>query len=187
MARPPETERRGNTLTKATDYVLAHGLAGLRLRPLATALGTSTRMLLYDFGSKEQLVAEILTEARSREAALLAEQAPAAGTRNELLHGVWAWMSAPERAPFMRLFFEVYVGAMTQPAQYPSGASAMVTDWLDEMGARFAEQHADGRGAATLVIAVLRGLLLDRLVTGDDARTDLAASYFADLLDPRDR
>src|SRR5262249_32927762 len=68
MARPPNPNRKAETLARATDYVLAHGLSGLSLRPLAAALGTSTRMLLYDFGSKEELVADVLAEARRREA-----------------------------------------------------------------------------------------------------------------------
>ena len=55
----------------ATVRVSGHGLAGLSLRPLAAALGTSPRMLLYDFGTKERLIAEILAEARRREAVLL--------------------------------------------------------------------------------------------------------------------
>ena len=66
MARPPDPDRRARTLADATDYVLRNGLAGLSLRPMAAALGTSTRMLLYDFGSKEKLVTEILAEARHR-------------------------------------------------------------------------------------------------------------------------
>jgi hypothetical protein len=37
------------------------------------------------------------------------------------------------------------------------------------------------------VIAVLRGLLLDRLSTGDDERTDRALERFAQLLAGRER
>lgn len=58
---------------RATDYVLARGLAGLSLRPLAAALDTSPRMLLYDFGSKQELVSAVLAEARRRGATRLAE------------------------------------------------------------------------------------------------------------------
>ena len=53
-------DRQVRTLDKAADYVLEHGLEGLSLRPLAAALGTSPRMLLYDFESKERLVDEVL-------------------------------------------------------------------------------------------------------------------------------
>src|SRR6185503_130782 len=113
-ARPADPERRVRTLSNAADYVLEHGLEGLSLRPLAAALGTSTRMLLYDFESKEKLIDDVLAEIRRREAALLAElQADAGADPGETLAAIWAWVTAEERAPFMRLFFETYVDAIT--------------------------------------------------------------------------
>ena len=52
--------RRDELAEAATDYALEHGLIGLSLRPLAEALGTSDRMLLYHFEDKDDLVATIL-------------------------------------------------------------------------------------------------------------------------------
>ena len=49
------TERRAELAEAATDYVLEHGLIGLSLRPMAAALGTSDRMLLYHFADKSDL------------------------------------------------------------------------------------------------------------------------------------
>src|ERR1051326_8008687 len=103
MARPSDPERRGKTLAQAADYVLEHGLEGLSLRPLAAALGTSPRMLLYDFGSKETLVDEILAEIRRREERLISErQIDFRGAPGEALTAVWDWVSAEERAPLDR-------------------------------------------------------------------------------------
>jgi AcrR family transcriptional regulator len=45
------SDRRHDLAEAATDYVLEHGLLDLSLRPLAAALGTSDRMLLYHFGA----------------------------------------------------------------------------------------------------------------------------------------
>jgi AcrR family transcriptional regulator len=165
MARPVDTRRRSTTLAKAADYVLEHGLAGLSLRPLAKALGTSPRMLLYDFESKEQLIHEVLAEIRRREASLLE-----ADVRS--LDGVWRWISAPEREPFLRLFFEVYVGALARGEAEP-----FVRDWLATIDAVWRPRVDEA--TATLMIAVVRGLLLDRLATGDHARTDAALARFA--------
>jgi AcrR family transcriptional regulator len=52
--------RRDELLESAADYVLQHGLIGMSLRPLAAALGTSDRMLLYHFTSRDQLVTSIV-------------------------------------------------------------------------------------------------------------------------------
>lgn len=186
VARPPDRERRATTLAAATDYVLDHGLADLSLRPLASALGTSTRMLLYDFGSKEELIMAVLTEARRRESALLAEHLETTRTSvAELVRVIWEWLSAAERAPFLRLFFEVYVQAMNHPEVYSERGRAMVTDWLDQFGSVFVVSRGDGAdiSAATLVIGAVRGLALDRLSTGDERRTDRAVELFAQLLE----
>jgi AcrR family transcriptional regulator len=180
--RPPDPNRRAATLAKATDYVLENGLAGLSLRPLAAALGTSTRMLLYDFGSKEQLVAEMLAEARRREAALLAEWRRANTSDAATLHTIWSWIAADERVPFLRLFFEVYVDAMAHPERYAGGARAMVEDWLSVIAGEWSADTPDS-ATATLMIAVVRGLLLDRLATGESERTDAALARFVELIE----
>jgi AcrR family transcriptional regulator len=179
MPRPPDPDRRARTLARATDYVLEHGLAGLSLRPLAAALGTSARMLLYDFGSKERLIAEILAEARRREAALLVDlrAVPGAGDA-DTLRAVWDWLIAPERAPFLRLFFEVYVDALANPDRYPGGAGPMVSDWVAVIGAQWSPGERVDPVTATLLIGVVRGLLLDRLAASDPDRVDEALALF---------
>src|SRR5256885_17057738 len=107
MARPPDPERRDRTLAQVADYVLGHGLEGVSLRPLAAALGTSTRMLLYDFGSKEALLDEALAEIRRRLAERLAELQGGradAGAPTEVRDSV----SACARAAIMPALFANY-------------------------------------------------------------------------------
>jgi AcrR family transcriptional regulator len=168
MARPVDPNRRAAVLVKAADYVLEQGLAGLSLRPLAKALGTSPRMLLYDFESKDRLIHEVLAEIRRREASLLEAEV-------HTLEDVWAWIAAPEREPFLRLFFEVYVAGLAKGEAEP-----LVRDWLDFL--RTSWQPPLDDATATLMVAVVRGLLLDRLATGDRTRTDEALLRFAELV-----
>jgi AcrR family transcriptional regulator len=180
MARPVDPTRRARTLEKAADYVLEHGLEGLSLRPLAAALGTSPRMLLYDFESKERLIDEVLAEIRRRLAERLAElQAGRGGAAT--LTAIWDWVSAEERAPFMRVFFQSHVDAMAHPEAYEGRGRPMIDDWLRFLGARW-EPEALDPAAATLYVAVIRGLLLDRLTAPDPERVDDALRRFADLL-----
>jgi hypothetical protein len=121
-------------------------------------------MLLYDFGSKERLVADVLAEIRRREERLF-------DAHVRSLEDVWKWIAAPEREAFLRLFFEIYVGALKR-----GEAGALVEDWLAFLSTRVDE------ATATLLIAVVRGLLLDRLATGDKTRTDAALVLAARLL-----
>ena len=66
---------RQQLLDAAIDYVAAHGIGDLSLRTLASALATSHRMLIFHFGSKDQLWIEIVrtTEERQRTFALISD------------------------------------------------------------------------------------------------------------------
>jgi AcrR family transcriptional regulator len=63
--------RREELLARCTDHVLEHGLIGLSLRPLAAAVGTSDRMLIYHFGNRDALVSAVLDESTDRSVAYL--------------------------------------------------------------------------------------------------------------------
>jgi hypothetical protein len=125
-------------------------------------------MLLYDFESKERLIHEILGEIRRREAGLLEADV-------RTLEDVWRWISAPEREPFLRLFFEIYVSALGSEEAEP-----LVREWLAFLQTKW--RPPVDAATATLMVAVVRGLLLDRLATGDRRRTDAAIRRFADLV-----
>jgi AcrR family transcriptional regulator len=66
MGRRRQPQIRQQLLDSCTDYSLEHGLPG-RLAPLATAAGTSSRMLIYHFGTRDGLLREILGQARKRQ------------------------------------------------------------------------------------------------------------------------
>src|SRR5215510_9321091 len=114
-----EVERAAQAADNQRDAerTLEHRISS-DLRPLARALDTSPRMLLYDFGSKDRLVHEILAEIRRRERSMLDADV-------HTLDEVWRWISAPERTPFLRLFFETYVAALGRDEAQP-----FVLDWL---------------------------------------------------------
>jgi AcrR family transcriptional regulator len=169
------------------DYVLKHGLADMSLRPLAAALDTSPRMLLYHFGSKEQLVSEALAAARAPQAeqsrAWLAAQPDL--DPGALLRRFWRWQ-LDEQGPFLRLFFEVYGLALQDPARFPGFLEHAVADWLKFISAllrRAGVGASQSRTAATAVIAGYRGLLLDVLATGERARATRALDLLLDSLE----
>jgi AcrR family transcriptional regulator len=181
VGRPVDLARRDVMLARAAQYVLANGLAGLSLRPMAEALGTSPRMLLYDFESKEKLISSILAEIRDREASLLSTHLSGVErTETGLLHYAWAWISAPEQEPFLRLFFQVYVDAISRPGAYGGAATAMVSDWLETVSLIIGGPNPTV--TATLFVAVVRGLLLDGLATGERVRTNDAMERFIGLI-----
>jgi AcrR family transcriptional regulator len=176
-APAPESARRRALLDAAYDYVLARGLADLSLRPLATAIGSSPRVLLFLFGSKDGLVQAILARARADELAAL-DRVRRAGEADGLraaAEAIWTWLAAPEHRALLTLWVEGYARALVEPDGAWAGfAARTVHDWLavlDEVGGGDRADH-------TLLLAVLRGALLDLLATGDVARTGDAVARF---------
>jgi AcrR family transcriptional regulator len=163
--------RRAELLERAYDHVLSHGLADMSLRPLATAIGSSPRVVLLLFGSKDGLVRALLDRARADELAMLA-RLPA---RDDPVAEIWRWLAAPEHRPLLVLWAEAYVRSLIDPdGPWGGFARATVQDWLDVLSA--------GRPQPTLTLAVLRGALLDLLATGDVARTSAAVEQAVQLL-----
>jgi AcrR family transcriptional regulator len=166
MARPIDHARRQALLDAAVEYCIAHGVSDLSLRPLATALGTQAPVLLHHFGTKEQLVSAVLNRVRDRLRSR-GRETEAATPRAGLL-AVWAWASDPEQEPFLRLFFECYGLALRHPDRYRDFLDGVVADWLATPMAAVDDV------SATIAMAIIRGLLLDLLTTGDRDRVEAA-------------
>lgn len=176
--------RQTELLDAAYQYALRHGLADLSLRPLAAAIGSSPRVLMFLFGNKDGLVRALLTRARTDERALLDRVAHTEAGQVGLgraAEGIWEWLAADEHRPLLRLWTEAYARSLIEPDGAWSGFAAdTVTDWLDILAACQPEERrptAAGRVERTAVLAVLRGALLDLLATGDRSRTTAAVRH----------
>ena len=170
-------------LNAVIEHFVADGLADQSLRSIAEAVGTSHRMLLYHFGSKDGLLLEVVREVEARTEALFEAIGEDAGARvDEIIRRTWAYVANPAVAGFERLFFALYGRAL----QGDESALPLLTDdvehWLRANAAlsAMAAVPADvARAHARLGLAVTRGLLLDLLATGDRAGVDAALEVFA--------
>lgn len=170
-ARP--SARRREILAASVRYVAEHSLSDLSLRPLAAAVGSSPRVLLYLFGSKEGLIREVLAVGRAEQLALLERSAARGGSPRETLELLWEWLTAPEHRSMLRLFFEGYVRGFDRTGPWDDFGAASLREWLPPLTDVLAGTGVD----ATLVLAVLRGLLLD-LLTADTPRVQAAWHAF---------
>src|SRR5713101_2818105 len=119
-------------LAAVADYLLEHGLANLSLRPLAAATGTSARMLVYHFGSKERLIAEAMHEVRARQQKLAEtwiRRHPAASF-DEFLHMVWSWVAAPQHESYLRLFLAVLGRGIGDAEPFAEFSRSTFGDWV---------------------------------------------------------
>ncbi|HEY3776009.1 MAG TPA: TetR/AcrR family transcriptional regulator [Solirubrobacteraceae bacterium] len=176
---------RQQLLDAAIEYVASHGLADLSLRALAAELGTSHRMLIFHFGSKEKLWVEIARTVEERQRAQLADMLPDTNRpTREALWGWWKHISDRSLWANERLFFELYGQALQGRAHTGAFLDGIVDDWVEQVARASVDQgvpESTARAHARLGVAVTRGLLLDLLATGDTDSVDQAMWAFIDL------
>lgn len=174
------SSRRAELFDASYAYVLDHGLSGLSLRPLAAAIGSSPRVLLYLFGSKDNLVRELLARARHEHIARMTAALEADGgydAFSEVVTRLWKWLSAPEQRAMVRLTYEAFMLSLSrEPGPWAGFAAESAQDWLKLLvDAQPDVPRAMAEAQATHALATIRGLLMDRLACGDSERVAAAA------------
>jgi AcrR family transcriptional regulator len=168
---------RQRLLDAAIEHIASRGVTDLSLRELAAAIGTSHRMLIYHFGSREGLLAAVTKEVEAQQKAALL----GAGTTEQDARTVWQRLSDPALWPQERLFFELYAHALLGRPGTEGFLDDIVESWVVPAAARLVSAGAGERAAradARLAVAVVRGLLLDLLATKDRAGVDEAYNRF---------
>ncbi|MBO9523433.1 MAG: TetR/AcrR family transcriptional regulator [Nocardioidaceae bacterium] len=167
----------------ATDYAHEHGLTGLTLRPLAAALGTSDRMLLYHFGTKDELLAAILRESNDRGVAVVDALPPSADLRTAVLD-LWAAVQHPAMEPCVRLYVEASALGLFGREPYASVLREANRVWMRSLAGFLTRSGVETRlatRAARVVDAAFMGFQLDLPLYGG-SRSSVKRSV-ADLAD----
>jgi AcrR family transcriptional regulator len=175
VGRKPELQIKERLLDACTDYALEHGLPD-RLGPLATAAGTSSRMLIYHFKTRDLLLRAVLGRARERQVDVFTDllRVRPDESYTTTLARAWSAISGPQGDPYLRMFNRLHDTA-GEPL-WPGFRRTATTDWLAPL-----EEGMRSLGRpelATVVLAVIRGLLKDLDATGDTARIDRAFHDF---------
>jgi AcrR family transcriptional regulator len=88
VPRRPDTARRAELLDRVIDTIATSGLGARSLRNLADAAGTSHRVVLHHFGSRDELLVAIVGEVERRTATTLSDAASAQAQSNVTDAGV---------------------------------------------------------------------------------------------------
>jgi AcrR family transcriptional regulator len=166
-----DNEPRAALLEAVIDSIARHGLGARSLRDLAADAGTSHRMLIHHFGSREGLLIAIVAEVEARQRVML-HSLPADETA---IVAMWARLADPELWPLERLFYECYARGAQGESPFDRLLPALVEDWLQLF------PRGRTRDQARLVLAVVRGLLLDLVATEDRAGVDRAMKDFVSI------
>jgi AcrR family transcriptional regulator len=177
---------RASLLSSAVEHFAKHGIGDASLRSIASSIGTSHRMLIYHFGSREGLLSEVVRTVEQQQRDLLAEvmrtDLPVA-EQSELF-----WRRVTEAAlVYGPLFFELSAHAMQDLPHTESLKAELINVWLPPLADLFVRAGIPADEASTyarLGLAAARGLLFDLLVTGDQAGVDEASALLNRLVTP---
>jgi AcrR family transcriptional regulator len=177
IAKDPQ--RRAAWAEIATDYVLERGLIGLSLRPLAAEIGTSDRMLLYHFGSKDQLVADVLRTSNDRSVADVVALPPSPDLRAAVLD-LWAVMEGDRCS---RIYVEAAALGLFGSEPYATVVREANALWIECLVGHLVKSGVDrplAERAAKVIDAAFMGFQLDLPLDVDPAAR---APVVADLAD----
>lgn len=187
MARTANIERPTELLDAIVDHIVKHGVSELSLRPLAKAVGSSPRVLLYYFGSKDELVVKALARLRDRQRLAYSRmRVTGFATPADACRAIWRHISSPESEPMFRMFFEAYAMALRHPRRFADFLRTAVEDWLEFLAdplLRRGYSKDDSRAHATVVLAGFRGFMLDYCASRDRSRVDRAVELWLHALE----
>ncbi|MET7986917.1 MULTISPECIES: TetR/AcrR family transcriptional regulator [unclassified Streptomyces] len=193
MARPSDQAKRRELTDRVRAYLVRHGLAGLSLRPLARALGTSDRMLLYYFGSKENMVAEALALderrplLRARDTLHAADSPRDPAGIRRFMERTWQQFGAPDLRRALPLYLEIMAAGLIDPDRYGPVLRDVLDEWTDLLSSAFRDlgmPEARARTEATLLVDATFGLVVASLAEGGRERADTAFRVLLDRLEP---
>jgi AcrR family transcriptional regulator len=154
---------RDDLLDQVTDHVLEHGLIGLSLRPVAAAVGTSDRMLIYHFTSRDALVSAVVARASERAIREVAA-IPGAATVRSGVNRLWAAYQDQPLSRCLDMYCQAAATGLIGREPYLSDARASNEVWAASLREYFIRCGAPQRRVArivTLVDSALYGFHLD--------------------------
>lgn len=157
--------RREELLQQIIAYMADHGIDELSYRKLAEALGVSTYTLVYHFGKKDEMLAQVIRAIERSELGLF-------GGGNFSAEGQiaeWEWGLRPENQPKLRLIFEAAMLEARSPGRFGEAIHLVLPAWHTMVERWLREQGLDAAAARTearLFVDTVLGLQFDLVLTG---------------------
>lgn len=181
MARPPDPSRKPALLEQIIEHLLDKELSSLSFRTLATALGVSTYTLVYQFGTRAELIRDLVAAISAR-AHIIERRLDGDATLETYVEGLelsWQWALKPRNRQLQRLEFEAALLESLDPQQHTYVRSLFEhwqrigRDALVQFGVPPAAAEVETR----LIVDTFHGLQYDVILNGDEAGATAAFEY----------
>ena len=184
MPRQPDLQRKPQLMGEILEYLLDKSLASVSFRTIAQALGVSTYTLVYHFGTRAQLLSEIVSNVSTRAQDIEEMLRSNPASLDAYIDGLvmsWEWTKEPRNRQLQRLEFEASLIEASEPGTH-TFSRTLYRSWLRinadalvALGLTVDEAALESR----LVVDSMYGLQYDYVLNGDLAP---AADLFDALL-----
>ena len=181
---PRGEARRRELLDRVSDDLAVNGLVDFSLRRAARAAGTTHKVLLYHFDGAEDLLAQAIFQLRERRIgnALAAIAAgPGEQTLAQRVRAVWPALLGEES----RVLDQAIGLMMYDPVRYAELGRGASQQYLPTVLSICPPEWTDRRKleVAELILASLRGFLIDWLTSGSTTGVESGFEALARALD----
>jgi AcrR family transcriptional regulator len=172
MPRHPDPLRKPQLLGEILEYLLDKSLASVSFRTIAQALDCSTYTLVYHFGTREQLLSEIVAAVSTRATVIEELMQSATNTLDRYFAGLeesWEWTLQPRNRQLQRLEFEAALIEAVEPGTHTFSRTLFDTwlrigrDALTSLGM----EASSAEGEARLVVDTFYGIQYDFVLNGN--------------------
>jgi AcrR family transcriptional regulator len=173
--------RKQQLLEDLIAYLIRHGVADVSLRPMAEEIGTSARLLIFHFRSKERLLLEVLDEMQTRLQQSLKELvAEPAVNDSAPLRMFWDWAIEERNFAHLRVLYQLHILAAQDNKTYGKYLKRNSRNWLEVVQAILKPSHRSP-ALATLFVAIFDGLFIEVMSSGDRRRATAAIDQFVEM------
>jgi AcrR family transcriptional regulator len=173
--------RKQQLLEDLMAYFIRHGVADVSLRPMAKEVGTSARLLIFHFRSKERLLLEVLDEMQTRLQQSLKELlASPSANRSAPLRIFWDWALEQKNFAHLRVLYQLHILAAQDSKTYGKYLKRNSLNWLEAVQA-ILKPSQRSPALATLIVAVFDGLFIEVISSGDHRRATAAIDQFVEM------
>ncbi len=185
MSRKPDFKTKEEILEKVLSVLSKIGLNKMSLRDIARETGVSARMLIYHFGSFENLINSIFIQLSIRHKNILKTILSEHSDKSlgNVLQISMEIIMVDENKNSLLLFLELYIKALRDVENYNSFFDEVLYNWISEIENIIGNKHGVSAGIyATIIVSFYRGLMLDWLAGDNNERIIESSRSFTALI-----
>ncbi len=181
MSRPLEPEKKQALLEQCLEAAIVSGMIDLSINTIAKNIGTSGRMLVYHFGSKQELERQVITllEIRLREKLWSFETVTLRqeDSLTTTLLSMWQHLTSPAMHGLLRLTMDLNQRAIHGDVETQYFLERENQQWVDSL-----TLLTNDKTTALALLHLFQGAILDFLTTGNVQRGQQSITSFAETL-----